>query len=141
MARRCLNFILAVILIFFVIAGDDRASKSAVTSFVNAHQDALVQAIEARDFSEFENKGIIKDIRASGRTVEFSCGGVGIGSGTAYVGFYYAPDRNMSTLWCAPSTAALTPEGNGFLWKEPQGDNQYYTEHICGNFYYYEASF
>ena len=28
-----------------------------------------------------------------------------------------------------------------FEWQESNGDNRYYTEHICGNFYYYEASF
>ena len=142
MAQRCVSFILAMILIFFVITRDDRASQSAVMSFVNAHQDALVQAIEAREFSDFENKGIIKDIRFSGRTVEFSCGGAGIGSGAAYVGFYYTPKNDMTALWCAPSSAgAFKPSGNGFAWQEPHGDNRYYTEHICGHFYYYEASF
>ena len=31
--------------------------------------------------------------------------------------------------------------GSGFEWREANGDNRYYVEHICGNFYYYEASF
>ena len=39
------------------------------------------------------------------------------------------------------SGGKLAPSGNGFEWQEANGDNWYYTEHICGNFYYYEASF
>ena len=74
--------------------------------------------------------------------MDFSCGGVGIGSATTYVGFYYTPDHNISAVWCAPSSPdSMTPLGNGYEWQEPNGDNRYYTEHICGNFYYYEASF
>lgn len=142
MVQRCLCFILALVLIFFVQIGDDRAGKHTVMDFVNEHQDGLMAAIKAKDFSEFENKGIIKDITCSGRTVGFSCGGAGMGSETSYVGFYYTPDNDMTALWCAPSSAgALKPSGNGFAWQEPHGDNRYYTEHICGHFYYYEASF
>jgi 1-acyl-sn-glycerol-3-phosphate acyltransferase len=28
-----------------------------------------------------------------------------------------------------------------FAWQQENGDDRYYTEHICGHFYYYEASF
>ena len=82
------------------------------------------------------------DIDADDTVVDFSCGGAGIGSSTSYVGFYYTLDNDMTAVWCAPSFASLLmASGNGFEWHEPNGDNRYYTEHICGNFYYYEASF
>jgi hypothetical protein len=48
----------------------------------------------------------------------------------------------MTAVWCAPSSVyALSPWGNGYEWWEDGGDNHYYTEHICGYFYYYDASF
>ena len=106
------------------------------------YYDELLKAIENGDFSAFENKGFIKDIDPDEVVVDFSCGGAGVGSGTSYVGFYYTTDNDMTAVWCAPSSASLlTPSGNGFEWQESNGDNWYYTEHICGNFYYYEASF
>lgn len=138
----CSEMIGSAYFLFLIATGDDSADKEDVFAFVCEEEDALLKAIDDRDFSAFENKGFIQSIDAGTNVVDFSCGGAGVGSGTSYVGFYYTPDNDMAAVWCAPSSASsLTPSGNGFEWKEPNGDNRYYTEHICGNFYYYEASF
>ncbi len=158
MLKKCMCLLMAVILLFsmsgcadviggafflmLVAATDDRADKDVVFEFVCENEEALLQAIEEGDFSAFENQGFIKKIDADETVVDFSCGGAGVGSGTSYVGFYYTADNDMTAVWCAPSSAsALTPSGNGFEWRQSPGDDRYYTEHICGNFYYYEASF
>ena len=128
--------------LILVAASDDRADKNDVFEFVRENEEELIKAIEAGEFSAFENQGFIKNIDPEEWVVEFSCGGVGFGSGTSYVGFYYTPNGDMTAVWCAPVSAnSLVPSGDGFRWQEPDGDNRYYTEHICGNFYYYEASF
>ena len=145
----CMSFSLAGCSVldgaFFLLlaaTSDDSASKDDVFEFVCKEEEALLKAIEDGDFSAFENKGFIKSIDAGTNVVDFSCGGAGIGSGTSYVGFYYTADNDMTAVWCAPSSASsLTPSGNGFEWQETDGDNYYYTEHICGYFYFYEASF
>ena len=139
----CSEKVLGGALFYFLVAtGDDRAGKNDIFEFVCEEEDALLKAVENGDFSAFENKGFIKGIDADPDVVDFSCGGAGVGSGTSYVGFYYTADNDMTAIWCAPSSVtSLTPSGNGFEWQEPHGDNRYYTEHICGNFYYYEASF
>lgn len=125
-----------------VVMSDDRADKEDVFEFVCEKEEELLKAIEDGDFSAFENQGFIKDIEADATVVDFSCGGAGVGSGTSYVGFYYSPNKDMNAVWCAPSSpGALKPSGEGLEWQEPNGDNRYYTEHICGDFYYYEASF
>ena len=132
----------SAVFLFLVATSDDSADKNDVFEFVSDNEEELLKAIENGDFSAFENKGFIKDIDPDEVVVDFSCGGAGVGSGTSYVGFYYTTDNDMTAVWCAPSSASsLTPSGNGFKWQEPNGDNRYYTEHICGNFYYYEASF
>lgn len=131
-----------VFLLFLSATANDGADKDIVFEFVCEEEAALLKAIENGDFSAFENKGFIKSIDADPNVVDFSCGGAGLGSSTSYVGFYYTADNNMTAVWCAPSSASsLTPSGNGFEWQENNGDNWYYTEHICGEFYYYEASF
>jgi hypothetical protein len=128
--------------LLLVLTGDDSADKADVFEFVCDNEDELLKAIENEDFSAFENQGFIKDIDVNNRVVDFSCGGAGLGSATSYVGFYYTPDNNMTAVWCAPANSSLlTPYRKGFKWQEPNGDNRYYVEHICGNFYYYEASF
>ncbi len=138
----CSNVLGGAFFLFLAATGDDRADKSEVFEFVLENEEELLKAIEEVDFSEFENKGFIKNIDDDDTAVEFYCGGAGVGSGTSYVGFYYTPDHNMTAVWCAPSSAELLiPCGSGFEWREEYGDNRYYTEHICGKFYYYEASF
>ena len=100
---------------FLVAAVDDRAGKDAVFEFVREKENDLLKAIEAGDFSTFENQGIIRDIQAGEEVVDFSCGGAGVGSGTSYVGFYYTPNKDMTAVWCAPASSdSLTPSGNGF---------------------------
>ena len=132
----------SAVFLFLVATSDDSADEIGTTSRRWAVEEALLQAIEKGDFSTFENKGFIKSIDADEATVEFYCGGAGVGSATSEVGFFYTADNDMTAVWCAPSSASLlTPSGNGFEWQESNGDNWYYTEHICGNFYYYEASF
>jgi len=138
----CSNVLGGGLFPFLVAAGDDRADKDTIFAFVCENEEKLLEAIEAGELSAYENKGFIKEINADERDVDFACGGAGVGGGTAYVGFFYTPENDMAAVWCAPSSAsALTPSGDGFAWQERNGDNQYYTEHICGNFYYYEASF
>ncbi len=138
----CSDIIGGAVFLFLVATGDDRADKDDVFDFVSENEEALLKAIENGDYSAFENQGIIKKIDADETVVVFSCGGSGIGSATSYVGFYYTPENDMVALWCAPLYAtSLAPSGNGFEWQEANGDNRYYTEHICGHFYYYEASF
>ena len=138
----CSDILGEVFFLFLVATGDDRADKDEVFDFVSENEEELLKAIEAGDYSAFENQGFIKDIDADETVVDFSCGGAGVGSGTSYVGFYYTSENDMAAVWCAPTFAgSLIPCGNGFEWQEPNGDDRYYTEHICGNFYYYEASF
>ena len=138
----CKEILGGAVLLFLVATGDDSADKDEVFDFVRENEEALLKAMEAGDFSAYENKGFIQTINAEETVVDFSCGGAGIGSGTSYVGFYYTSKNDMAAVWCAPPSArGLTPSGNGFKWQQPNGDNQYYVEHICGNFYYYEASF
>ena len=138
----CSELLGSAYFLYLVVTGYDSADKAEIFDFVCENEEELLQAIQNGDYSGFVNQGFIKEIDAEETVVDFSCGGAGVGSGTSYVGFYYTADDDMTAVWCAPSSAdLLIPSGNGFEWIEDNGDNRYYTEHICGNFYYYEASF
>ena len=114
--------------LYLVATSDDSADKDDVFEFVCEKEEELLNAIENENFSAFENKGFIKRIDTDESLVDFSCGGAGVGSGTSYVGFYYSPDDNMTDIWCSPyPESSLTRAGNGFEWREENGDNYYYT--------------
>ena len=140
MAKRWLYLLLAATLLVSFCGCDDRAGKTDIFVFVQTHENALLQAIEHEDFSSLENRDVVKSIYPDEQCVDFSCGGAGFGSATSYVGFFYTPDHDMGAVWCGCDEALLVPCGVGFehRWN---GDNRYYVEHICGNFYYYEASY
>ncbi len=132
----------AAFLVCVITNEDDRADKAVVFEFVRENEEELLAAIESGDFSLYENQGFIKNIDADETIVDFSCGGAGVGSETFYTGFYYNSENDLAAAWCAPPSAdALTPSGNGYIWYEDPGDNEYYVEKICEYFYYYEAAF
>lgn len=73
-------------------------------------------------------------------TVEFSFGGSGLGSATAYWGVNYVPSGvcvgfqgNCWDYW--------KEQGKGRLYYEPEGDNTCYVERLDTCWYYYEARF
>ena len=127
---------------FIFAATDDAMEKEDIFTLVTENQDFLLDYIEKQDFLEPPALNGMKEVRIQDNTIEFSCGGSGLGSATYYCGFFYSESDDLNGIWCAPPRASqLKPFENGFLYEEGNGDNRYYAEHICGHFYFYEASF
>ena len=120
---------------------DDRADKTAIISYVKDNESTLVECIKKNDFTQLNKNKIIKEINGKNDFVEFYCGGAGFGSATSYRGFYYSENDDMTSIWCASEVDKLSPAGGGYEWHEKDGDDSYYTEIICGHFYYYDASY
>lgn len=121
---------------------DDRADKDMIFRLVTDNQQLLLSCIEKNTFDELNWSLSVQEVDVNEDHVDFSCGGAGFGSQTAYRGFFYTENDNMYAVWCAPSNdQSLSADGDGYTWTEEAGDNTYYVEKICDNFYYYEASF
>ena len=128
--------------LYLIETGNDRAPKDEIFEFVRENEKELLAAIEKGEAESFENRDVVKSVYESERYIEFSCGGSGIAPSGTYVGFCYTPDGKMAVIGESPSFAEkLLPCGDGFEWREANGDNRYYTEQICGHFWYYEQSF
>ena len=69
--------------------------------------------------------------------LQFNCGGRGIIPASINYGFVYAESDGFIGI----GTQGVTEKGNGWLWREENGDNRYYTEKIIDYFYYYEARY
>ena len=122
---------------------DDREAKEDILNYVKENEELLLSCIESGDYSAIKLSDIIRNVKPGAEIIEFDCGGAGFGPATAYCGFYYSSDDDLRAIWCAPDFPEdeLTQSGDGWFWQEPGGDNCYYTELICGHFYYYDASF
>ena len=58
----CSDILGGAFFLFLVATGDDSADKDEVFDFVSENEEELLKAIEAGDYSAFENQGFIKDI-------------------------------------------------------------------------------
>ncbi|MBQ9952025.1 MAG: hypothetical protein IJO98_07795 [Clostridia bacterium] len=120
---------------------DHEANKQLVIQMVSENCDVLLADIAAKEFPYSEKIDGITSIHPEDDCtfIEYVCGGHGIAPSSSYWGFYYAEDDDMTKIWCA--NEPLVPQGEGFVYQQPDGDNRYYTEHIVDHFYFYEASY
>ena len=133
---------LAVLLLLSsFVSFNQKREKVTLFMLVQENQLLLEQCIAQKDFSAAAHLSFIKDIDQDEQAVEFFCNGWGLVPASRYQGFYYSWNDNTAAIWCGQPLDVMTPSGSGWLWEEANGDNGYYTEHICGHFWYYEAWF
>ena len=143
-------FLTALLVFAVAIAGvyvyhtqDDGLTKDQIYALVENNAAALEAIAQSEEPSQMKKTEGVKKISVVDGVVEFSCGGIGTGKDTVYMGFYYSPD-GMPDAVCRgvrfADAANLRAGGQGFVVQNGQG-GQYYTQHIVGNFYYYEANF
>lgn len=136
---RRLAWILALVLLLSACGNDDRESRGRIFRFVEENAQALEQRVQEGYFGDLG--GPVREVLVREDHVEFVCGGAGFGPETAYRGFFYTETDDVYAIWCAPPRGAFAETEGAWTWREPDGDNCCYVEHICGHFYYYDASF
>lgn len=107
----------------YVLSGMEQIEKC----ISDGNYDNLPQGIE---ISRIEN--LSKD-----EALFFACGAVGIGPDGLYFGFYYSP-KSVPVNTTASFGYGLKKDGNGYGWKQKDGNMRYYTEQIAPKFFWYE---
>jgi len=120
------------------------SNKSKIKVIVNNNLDVLSEVIENNDYDKAYKIDGIDKIRSYNLGnnevfIDFYCYGFGIAPSGIYYGFYYV--SNDEPLGFQAERVKLERDGVGWKWKQPKGDNYYYTEKIADNWYYYEAGF
>lgn len=134
---RKLAWLLVLVLLLTACSAD--INRETIIRYVENHQAELEQRVETGNYEDLGP--LVQEVNPGEKCIEFACGGAGFGPETSYWGFFYSPEDNIHAVWCAPPRGTLSPDGDGWSWQEPDGDNECYLEHIVGHFYYYEASF
>ena len=139
-------FCAAIFLMARSDGGFKRPSDSAqaqATRVCMDNLDVLLSDIAQNDFTRTEqisNDGrslSVQSVECSEDTgkpvfVDYLCDARPFGLNTAFWGFYYSADDDMTRIWCAGEP--LVPVNNGYACEE-----WYYTERITDHFFYYEA--
>ncbi|MBQ6430484.1 MAG: hypothetical protein IJJ99_01215 [Oscillospiraceae bacterium] len=85
--------------------------------------------------------GVIELIQVRENTVEFSCGGAGIGSNTTYSQLIYTESGVPEDIFWYDARMTYTEENGGFSGILPGSDNTVFYYKITDNLYYFEAHF
>ena len=144
--RRATTLIIVLAaLIALVLAVKLSAPERAVVRTFKANEAALNQMVEAYLAGDTDALKInilgVRDVdywHGEHEMIEFFVTVRGIVPASSYYGFYYSVDGVPLAFQNAKVT--LVENEDGWQWTEA-GDNRGYTEHITGNWYYYEASF
>lgn len=139
--RFALIWIISIALLIFIF-GNTRKDK--IVRLVIKNQDFLNESIENETYDKIYKINAIKSITPYSLSnnelyIDFYCSGFGIAPSSTYYGFYYSSNDEPIGFQAAP--IELEPDGNGWSWQQPNGDNSYYTEKILKNWYYYRAGF
>lgn len=136
--------LLVLVVLLNGCAPRELTTQEDIVALFNANKETLLSTVEKWDFSKAEEISGIQQIHIAedGSFADFYCGGKGFGPETAYYGFFWSSDDDLTALdggICAPE--ALVPSGRGFLWQEERGDNEYYVEPLGDHFFYYRLEF
>ena len=126
------------------------SAQAQATRVCMDNLDVLLSDIAQNDFTRTEqisNDGrsiSVQSVECSEDTgkpvfVDYLCDARPFGLNTAFWGFYYSADDDMTRIWCAGEP--LVPFQNGYTYHQPDGDDCYYTEPITDHFFYYEAHY
>ena len=133
-------FAVAVVGVYLFSIQDNNLTQEQIAALVEGDPQSLLAIAQSEALEAMTRpQGVRKITRVEG-TVDFYCGAGGKGADAAYYGFYYRPDGEPDAVYCGTRFGPadqLQPEGDGFAIRRE--DKVYYTRHITGGFYYYEA--
>ncbi len=129
-------------IIIFSSCSMNLTNKNAIIDVFNKNEESITEAVESGNFYDaMEIKGIY-EVSVYQNYVDFQCGATGIVPSSSYYGFFYSPYNDPAVILGSGHTVdEFTQEGDGFIWNEPEGDNEFYVEKLAECFFYYEMHF
>lgn len=118
------------------------STKAGVINYVQVNQAALEQfafGLLEDPVGETRYNGWQVNSYQDAGMVEFITKGTGIGSSTAYEGFYYSEDDRP--IGFQGTELDFVQDGLGWSWKEEDGDNCEHIEKITAHWYWFRMSF
>ncbi|MGN0532613.1 MAG: hypothetical protein ACI4IN_07445 [Eubacterium sp.] len=96
---------------------------------------------ESTTLSDIFADGIIDQIQIRERSVEFSCGGDGLGANTDYYSLVYTSSSDPKDIYWYDYRMIFEEKDNGTYGKLPDSDNTFFYYKITDHLYYCEAHF
>lgn len=143
--KRTLAFILtAAVLLALPGCSRELTDKDKIIALFRNNENVFVSAVETGDYSEVKKIKGVNDVsvRGDNEETEFYCGGMGLVPSSAYFGILYirgAEGKDYPLVF--GDGAEWSADGDGYRFKQADGDNDFYYQALGGGFYYYEERY
>ena len=140
------RIIASVLIVAFVVvlAGcGEKESKKDIFNLVENNYDEIVAACENKDSEALLAIDGVTQVNIVDGYVLVYCKGAGIAPSSQDYGFYYSEENLPVGVFDGQivcSNSELVEYENGYRYLD-SGYNEFYTEHIKGNIYFYSAAF
>ena len=141
-AAICILCAIAAAGFLYTTAFQKRVEKADIIEYVQTNQEALdqfVTGLMADPPGDTAYNGWQVSYYSAVGMVEFITKGSGVGSSTAYEGFYYSEDD--CPIGFQGTEAGFVPYDTGWSWDEEKGDNRERTEKITAHWYWFQMNF
>jgi hypothetical protein len=141
--KKIFAFILAIALVFTFTGCGAKKAKKDIFDLVERKYDTIVAACENKDVEALLAINGIKEVDIVDGYVLIYCKGAGIAPSSQDYGFYYSEENLPVGVFDGQivcSNSELVEYENGYRYLD-SGYNEFYTEHIKGNIYFYSAAF
>ena len=141
--KKIFAFILIIALVFTFTGCGAKEAKKDIFNLVEKNYDAIVIACENKDSEALLAINGIKEVDIVDGYVLIYCKGAGIAPSSQDYGFYYSEENIPVGVFDGQivcSNDELVKYGKGYQYFD-SGYNEFYTENIKGNIYFYSASF
>ena len=134
--------VLCILVIVYAVVFQKRNAKVDIIEYVQTNQEALEQLAAGLMADPPEgtayNGWQVAYYPAAGM-IEFITKGTGIGSATAYEGFYYSEDDRP--IGFQGTEVDFVRDDTGWSWEEADGGNHERTEKITAHWYWFQMDF
>ena len=129
------------ILIVLVSCSKNLTDKNDIISVFRKNEGRFVEASESGEYKNLETIKGIQKVIVWEDYVDIECGGSGLGSSTHYYGIFFSLTDDLCAIDVAGPADELVEDGNGYRYRQQNGDNEYYVEPLGNHYFYYEAHF
>ena len=141
--KRLLAFVLLAVFVFSLTGCSAKNAKSDIFNLVENNYDEIVAACENKDSEALLAIDGVTQVNIVDGYVLVYCKGAGIAPSSQDYGFYYSEENLPVGVFdgrIVCSNSELVEYKNGYRYLD-SGYNEFYTEHIKGNIYFYSAAF
>ena len=144
MRKRTLLLLGAILVLLLAACSRELTDKSRIIAQFRKNESTFLSAAETGDFSAVSRLRGIREITPRGDEgeIEFYCGGRGLVPASSYYGILFIPgaqDAELSQVFGA--STEWSAEGEGYRYRQTDGDNDFYYEPLGHGFFYYEEHF